>query len=142
MTTATSSNLLLLVQLNASLADQLEANHLQLLSLDKDELSNMTVEGLSTKVWDLLLAIEQRMLTSWWEDPCRQAECQMRSLELEPVLYEASRPKRLWMQWPGGRSVCLGYMVDEGSFRTWWEYWQMFKDTELCLQVVINRRVS
>ncbi|KAK7949241.1 uncharacterized protein PG986_010127 [Apiospora aurea] len=146
MTTANSSKLHLLVRLDESLVDQLDTNGFHLLSLEKDELSTMTVEGLSGKVLDLLRAIEQKKLVSRFEDPRRQAHCQMRCLEVNPVLYNASRPKRLRMQWPDGtalgRRVCLGYMVDDAAFQTWWEYWQRFKDTELCLHVETDRGAS
>lgn len=138
MTTTGSNKFLLLVGFDGWLEETLKTGCYHLLSFDKSELSHITVEKVSQKVLGLLEAIEQKTLSRMYEDPSRRAECQMRDLELEHWLHEVSRPKKLWMQWEGNRNVCLDDLIDDVSFRTWWEYWQRFESTELCLKVVTN----
>lgn len=138
MTIADSDKFLLVVQLDPPLKETLKTGRFHILSLDKSELWGITVEEVSRKVWDLLTAIEGKMLSRIFEDPGRQTECQMRALELDTWINDASRPQKLQMQWSGGRSVCLQDMIDDVEFQTWWEYWQRFESPELCLKVVTN----
>ncbi|KAK8135020.1 hypothetical protein PG984_007032 [Apiospora sp. TS-2023a] len=138
MATADSNKFLLLVDLDEWVRETLQTNRFHLLSLDKSELSDLTVEGLSKKVRELLEAIAQKMLLRMFKDPSRRDECQLRTLDLDPWLYDAAEPKHLSMQWGNNRSVRLGGGLDDAAFKTWWEYWQKFKSTDLCLAVVTN----
>ncbi|KAK7920070.1 hypothetical protein PG985_008092 [Apiospora marii] len=135
-----SNELLLVVQLDDPLAETLKTSHFHILPLDKSELADMTVEEFSQEVFGVLYAIQEKLLSAMWKDPSRRDECQLRTLELDPLLHDASKPEKLWMHWGKARRVCLEDVVNDAAFRTWWRYWQRLDSTTLRLKVVTNWR--
>lgn len=93
MTTDRTNDIFLLVDLDHSLAATLGTNNYHILTLEKAELSTLTIEEFCAQVTALLRAIETGSQPSRHKNRSQWSSYQRGAIALGPVLLTAAEPK-------------------------------------------------